>query len=155
MINFVLEEFSKNEDLKYYYAEKFQFIMLDEYQDTNNAQNEIIESILSVSNDNNPNILVVWDDDQSIYRFQGANIENMLGFTTKYPNPEIIVLDKNYRSNQEILDLSQAVIENNIERISTWNSQINKILTAENKSLENIRPKLFRASSLIEEKVLS
>lgn len=152
MINFVLEQFGKDEDLKYYYAEKFQFIMLDEYQDTNNAQNEIVEAILSLSVDENPNILVVWDDDQSIYRFQGANIENMLSFTTKYPNPEIIVLDKNYRSNQEILDLSKSVIENNLERISSWNSQINKVLTAKNKTLENIKPKLIRASSPIEEK---
>jgi DNA helicase-2/ATP-dependent DNA helicase PcrA len=59
MINFVLEQFGKDEDLKYYYAEKFQFIMLDEYQDTNNAQNEIVEAILSLSVDENPNILVV------------------------------------------------------------------------------------------------
>lgn len=69
MIQFVVEKFRQDEELRYHYAEKFQYIMLDEYQDTNNAQNEIISLILSVSVDA-PNIMVVGDDDQSIYRFQ-------------------------------------------------------------------------------------
>ena len=63
MINFVLEKFKEDEELKNYYAEKYQFIMIDEFQDTNNAQNQIIDLILSV-NQENPNIMVVWDDDQ-------------------------------------------------------------------------------------------
>jgi DNA helicase-2/ATP-dependent DNA helicase PcrA len=73
MINFVLDKFKEDEDLRYYYAEKFQYIMLDEYQDTNNAQNEIIACILRPDDSldfKNPNIMVVGDDDQSIYRFQ-------------------------------------------------------------------------------------
>ncbi|MDD3303222.1 MAG: UvrD-helicase domain-containing protein, partial [Candidatus Gracilibacteria bacterium] len=99
MINFVLEKFKVDEDLRYYYAEKFQHIMLDEYQDTNNAQNQIIDLILSVSPEKDtPNIMVVGDDDQSIYRFQGANIENMLDFSNKYKKTKFIVLEKNYRS---------------------------------------------------------
>lgn len=69
MIQFVLEKLQSTESLKNHYAEQFQFIMLDEYQDTNNAQNQIIAQILSVCDDK-PNIMVVGDDDQSIYRFQ-------------------------------------------------------------------------------------
>jgi len=69
MINFVLEKLKEDDELKYHYAEKFQFIMLDEYQDTNDAQNQIIDMILSISQ-NEPNIMTVGDDDQSIYRFQ-------------------------------------------------------------------------------------
>jgi DNA helicase-2/ATP-dependent DNA helicase PcrA len=61
--------------------------------------------------------MVVGDDDQSIYRFQGANIENMLDFTSKYSDAKIIVLDKNYRSQQAILDVSKNLIENNSERL--------------------------------------
>lgn len=118
MINFVLERFKIDEDLRYYYAEKFQYIMLDEYQDTNNAQNQIIDLILSVSPEKDyPNIMVVWDDDQSIYRFQWANIENMLDFSAKYKNTKFIVLSENYRSTQEILDCSSELIQNNQERL--------------------------------------
>ncbi len=118
LINFVLEKMKDDDELKYYYAEKFQYIMLDEYQDTNNAQNEIIDLIMSVSPDKDyPNIMVVWDDDQSIYRFQWANIENMLDFSNKYKNTKFIVLSENYRSTQEILDASSELIENNSERL--------------------------------------
>jgi DNA helicase-2/ATP-dependent DNA helicase PcrA len=129
MINFVLEKIQNDKELKHHYAEKFQFIMLDEYQDTNDAQNRIIDEILSVSEDE-PNIMTVGDDDQSIYRFQGANIENMLDFSTKYKNTKFIVLEHNYRSNQQILDLSSQLIENNNERLSNKITSINKKLTA-------------------------
>lgn len=120
MINFVLEKFREDDDLRYFYAEKYQYIMLDEYQDTNNPQNEIIDIILSVQKElesGTENIMVVGDDDQSIYRFQGANIENMLDFTTKYPQSTIIVLEKNYRSTQAILDAAKSLIENNKQRL--------------------------------------
>lgn len=124
MINFVLEKFKSDEDLRYYYAEKFQYIMLDEFQDTNNAQNEIVDLILNpgVGTEtpgfgDEPNIMVVWDDDQSIYRFQWANIENMLDFSNKYKKTKFIVLEKNYRSTQPILDTSSSLIKNNFERL--------------------------------------
>lgn len=151
MINFVLEKFEIDEELKEYYAETFQFIMLDEYQDTNNAQNKIIELILSVSQDE-PNIMTVWDDDQSIYRFQWANIENMLDFSNKYQNTKFIVLEENYRSNQNILDLSSNLIKNNEERLSNKISTINKELKASwNLKYSENKPKLFRANSIIDE----
>lgn len=126
MINFVLERFREDESLRAHYAETYQYIMLDEYQDTNNPQNEIVDLILSHGDMNN--IMVVWDDDQSIYRFQGANIENMLDFTTKYSDTKIIVLDKNYRSGQAILDVSKNLIEHNSERLINRISGLDKQL---------------------------
>lgn len=129
MIQFVRNKFETDHEILAYYAEKFQFIMIDEFQDTNNSQNKIIDLILEY-NKNEQNILVVWDDDQSIYRFQWANIENMLDFVSKYPTTQMVVLDDNYRSSQEILNLSQNVIENNTQRISNRISSINKNLKA-------------------------
>ena len=125
MINFVVSKFKTDDEILSSYAEKYQFIMLDEYQDTNNSQNEIIDLILSKSEEKN--ILVVWDDDQSIYRFQWANIENMLDFYNKYPETKFIVLENNYRSSQTILDLSSNMIENNNQRL------VNKISFLEKK----------------------
>lgn len=140
MINYVVEVFEKDEEVRYFYAEKFQFIMLDEFQDTNNAQNKIIDLILGVSEEK-PNILVVWDDDQSIYRFQGANIENMLEFSTKFSDTQVIVLENNYRSTQPILDLCTTLIDNNNERLSKRIASLEKKLISSN-------PKLSSLSSL-------
>lgn len=151
MINFVLEKFRQDDELKYYYAEKFQFIMLDEYQDTNNAQNQIVDLILWITEDKS-NIMVVWDDDQSIYRFQWANIENMLSFSLKYPETEYVVLETNYRSNQEILDLSNSLIKNNEERLSSRLSFINKELTAWNISIKAKTPEFITVKNDILEK---
>lgn len=153
MINFVLEQLKVDDEMRLYYAEKFQFIMLDEYQDTNNAQNQIIDLILSES-DEEPNIMVVWDDDQSIYRFQWANIENMLDFSTKYKNTKFIVLEENYRSNQQILDLSSILIDNNNERLSKKINTINKKLTSSwELKLSKTKPKLYKAINDLDERV--
>lgn len=134
MINFVLQKFKTDEDLAYYYAEKYQFIMLDEFQDTNNSQNEIINSILKISKENNENanIMIVWDDDQSIYRFQWANIENMLDFATIYKDTEIIVLENNYRSTQKILDICSESISHNNQRITNKIPWLQKKLISSN-----------------------
>lgn len=150
MINFVLERFRLDTNLRAYYAETYQYIMLDEYQDTNNPQNEIVDLILSYGDTSN--IMVVWDDDQSIYRFQGANIENMLDFTTKYADAKIIVLDKNYRSQQAILDASKNLIENNSERLISRIPGLDKQLFAQ-RWFEIIVPNLYMALSGIDERV--
>lgn len=145
MINFVVEKFKADEDLRYYYAERFQYVMLDEYQDTNNAQNEIISQILSVSVDS-PNIMVVWDDDQSIYRFQGANVENMLSFHTKYKDVTIVVLEENYRSRQAILDSASWLIGNNFERLVWKIDGLKKELVSKNARFsenENLEKPIF------------
>ena len=132
MINFVVEKFKKDKDLTSFYAEKYQFIMLDEYQDTNNPQNEIMDLILEIWEDKN--IMVVWDDDQSIYRFQWANIENMLDFYNKYPKTKFIVLENNYRSTQPILNLASNLITNNNERLVNKLSFLEKKLISQTKN---------------------
>ena len=78
MINWVIEAFESNENLLRRYQEQFQYILVDEYQDTSGSQNKIVELLINFWD--KPNVFVVGDDDQSIYRFQGANVENMLAF---------------------------------------------------------------------------
>lgn len=150
MINFVLEKFRNDEHLRAHFAETYQYIMLDEYQDTNNPQNEIVDMILSYGEDKN--IMVVGDDDQSIYRFQGANIENMLDFTAKYRDAQIIVLDKNYRSQQAVLDVSKNLIEQNSERLISRIPWLEKALFSQ-RDFEVKLPSLYMALSEIDERL--
>ncbi len=96
------------------YQNRFQYIMVDEYQDTNTAQFELIRLLAQ----RNRNLCVVGDDDQSIYKFRGANIRNILDFEQVYPEAAVIKLEQNYRSTQNILDSANAVIGNNIRRKS-------------------------------------
>ena len=95
-----------------YYQEKFHYIMVDEYQDTNTAQFQLIKLLAGKYR----NLCVVGDDDQSIYKFRGANIYNILNFEKEYPDAKVIRLEQNYRSTQTILDAANGVIANNEER---------------------------------------
>ena len=97
-----------------YYQDRFLYIMVDEYQDTNTAQFELIRLLAK----KNRNLCVVGDDDQSIYKFRGANIRNILDFEEVYPDATVIKLEKNYRSSQNILDAANSVIRNNTKRKS-------------------------------------
>jgi len=115
MIVFVAERLKKDKTLLSFYQEKFQYILVDEYQDTNSAQNEVVRLLAKFYKD--PNLFVVGDDEQSIYRFQGAALENILGFVKNYPRAKIIILKDNYRSGQNILDASRAVISHNKHQI--------------------------------------
>lgn len=115
MILFVINAFENDPEILATYQERYQYILVDEYQDTNSGQNKIVELIGSFYD--NPNIFVVGDDEQSIFRFQGASLENILFFKETYPETKIIVLENNYRSIQKILDVSRAVIQNNQNQI--------------------------------------
>ena len=104
--------FDENPDVLEYYQNRFKYIMVDEYQDTNKSQYRLISQLAAKRN----NICVVGDDDQSIYRFRGATIENILSFENEFKGAAVIRLEQNYRSTGTILDAANNVIKNNIER---------------------------------------
>ena len=107
-----VELFQNYPNVLEYYQERFQYIMVDEYQDTNTAQFKFVSLLASKYQ----NLCVVGDDDQSIYKFRGANIGNILGFEQAFPGAKVIRLEQNYRSTGNILEAANRVIENNTER---------------------------------------
>lgn len=137
MINWVIDAFEKNEAMLRSYQEQFQYILVDEYQDTSGSQNKIVELLISYWD--KPNVFVVGDDDQSIYRFQGANVENMLAFADGYQKDLLtIVLVNNYRSVQPILDVSKTLINKNEERLVKQIEGLSKDLKAINNGIEHM-----------------
>lgn len=111
--------FKENPDILEYYQNRFKYIMVDEYQDTNTAQFRLIHLLASTKGDNGEtlhNLCVVGDDDQSIYKFRGANIGNILGFERVFPDAKVIRLEQNYRSTKNILNAANEVIANNAAR---------------------------------------
>jgi len=127
MILWVINAFKEHQELLSQYQETYQYLLVDEFQDTNSSQFEIIN--LLTYNQDNPNIFVVGDDDQSIYRFQGASVENVYTFYQKYKNNlKIIVLKNNYRSHRLILETSNQVISNNQNRITRYIDKLDKSL---------------------------
>jgi DNA helicase-2/ATP-dependent DNA helicase PcrA len=117
MLLMVINAFSKHPDLLATYQEKFQYLLVDEYQDTNGSQNKILEHLCSFYQDQ-ANIFVVGDDDQSIYKFQGASLENIGSFFRTYRETlKMVVLTENYRSQQNILDLSHFLVSHNQNQI--------------------------------------
>ena len=113
-ILYVIDAFEKNENLKLDYQERYQYILVDEYQDTNGSQNDLV-FLLSDYWDQ-PNLFVVGDDDQAIYRFQGANMNSLTDFIEKF-DPTRFILKNNYRSYQGILDSAYKLIQQNTDRI--------------------------------------
>lgn len=112
LINLTIDLFIGFPEVLNKYQERFKYIMIDEYQDTNFAQYKLTSLLASKYR----NIAVVGDDDQSIYAFRGAEISNILSFENEYPNAKIITLTKNYRSTKAILEAAHAVISNNVNR---------------------------------------
>lgn len=114
-----IELFQTSKEALTYYQNRFRYIMVDEYQDTNTAQFRLISLLADGINDDGVrehNLCVVGDDDQSIYKFRGANIYNILNFEKEYSNTKVIKLEQNYRSTKRILEAANEVISNNIGR---------------------------------------
>lgn len=141
MIRWVLDALQSNEDLLLQYQEQYQYFLVDEYQDTNGIQNDLLYTLISYWE--NPNVFVVGDDDQSIYRFQGANVQNIYEFYSKYQKYiKLVVLDKNYRSSQNILDGSGSIISNNEERLVGKVERLTKDIIASNDEVSSITDSL-------------
>ena len=107
-----VELLEREDDIREYYQNKFRHILVDEYQDTNYAQFVLTKTLA----EKHRNIMVVGDDDQSIYRFRGATVENILNFDKTYPDATVVKLEQNYRSTETILDAANAIIHNNGKR---------------------------------------
>lgn len=137
MILHVVEALQKNIPLRTELEELYQYIMVDEFQDTNNAQLLLVKSLSSNPvHEGRPNVCVVGDDDQAIYKFQGAEISNILSFRELYRDVEVIVLTENYRSTQKVLDFARAIVTQGVERLETAYTEIRKDLRAKNPHLE-------------------
>lgn len=131
MILWVLRGFEKNEALLRTYQERYLYFLVDEYQDTNGSQNHVIQRLIEYWD--SPNIFIVGDDDQSIFEFQGARLQNLMDFYYHYKNSlELVMLIENYRSSQHILDASKALIDGNAKRITNLLPNIEKTLVAKN-----------------------
>ncbi|MBO9617813.1 MAG: ATP-dependent helicase [Niabella sp.] len=152
MINWVIRAFEENESLLRDYQERYHYILVDEFQDTSGTQNRIVQLLISFWEQ--PNVFVVGDDDQSIYRFQGANVQNMLDFAQQYQQElKTVILTNNYRSIQPILDVSKSVISKNAERLVTQLPGLSKELIAANATINQltIPPELIEYNSEKEE----
>lgn len=112
LIALTVQLFRENPDVLEHYQDRWKYLMVDEYQDTNKAQFVFVALLAKKTG----NLCVVGDDDQSIYRFRGADIGNILNFEQIFPDTEVIRLEQNYRSTQNILDAANGVIENNVSR---------------------------------------
>lgn len=152
MINWVIKAFEENENLRSQYAMQYNHILVDEYQDTSGTQNKIIELLYEPQY--TESLFVVGDDDQSIYRFQGANTENFLELLKRkdYAASKIVLLN-NYRSVQPILEISKKIIEKNTTRIIYQLPNLSKDIVAANKQLIDlkIQPQLIESNTDKEE----
>lgn len=138
MINWVIRAFEENKNLLANYQENYQYILVDEFQDTSGTQNKIVQLLISYWH--KPNVFVVGDDDQSIYRFQGANVQNMLDFAQQYANDlKTVILTANYRSIQPILDVSKSLINKNNERLVKQIKGLSKDLEAANEAIKHLQ----------------
>lgn len=131
MILKVIEKFATDKNLLAQYQERFQYFLVDEYQDTNGAQNTLVKRLCSHYG-KQANVFIVGDDDQSIYRFQGASLENLFEFSSYYSEQLFsVALNKNYRSKQVILDLATKLIATNKSRVVNQIKTLDKTLNAQ------------------------
>mgnify|MGYP001806256551 FL=1 len=139
LIIYTLKLLRERPQILKFYREKFAFIMVDEFQDTNWAQYELVKLLAAPNN----NLMVVGDDDQAIYRFRGASLANIMQFKDDFPEAKEIILTENYRSRQDILDISHRFIEHNNPNRLEDKLQINKELTAKGFDAKSGLPPAF------------
>jgi len=136
MILDVMTALKNNPALRYELQERYQYILVDEFQDTNDAQMRLIRLLSDAPvHEGRPNVMVVGDDDQAIYKFQGAEISNILSFREMYREPVVITMTENYRSTQKVLDLARHIILKGEERLENKIPEMVKELKAGNKNL--------------------
>lgn len=148
-----LDILEQDEEIRNEYRERFEYILVDEYQDTNKVQYMLVR-ILGKKSNSKENVFVVGDEDQSIYGWRGADINNILDFEKDFPSAKIIKLERNYRSTETILKAANAVIKNNTNRIGknlwTEDNEGAKILI--NKAFDEKSEALFMAERIYNEK---
>jgi DNA helicase II / ATP-dependent DNA helicase PcrA len=136
MILRTIDGLKNKSELKYNLQEKYQFILLDEFQDTNAAQFELVKLLAdNPVNEGKPNIFAVGDDDQAIYAFQGANVSNMLGFKNEFRDVAVISLTENYRSHHDIIHTAHNISEQIESRLHKEFKNVEKTLIASSKNL--------------------
>jgi len=134
MILWVLNAFKSDENFLLNYQERYLYFLVDEFQDTNGAQNELLNHLIDYWD--KPNVFAVGDDDQSIYEFQGARMKNIMDFYLRYEKDiKVVVMEENYRSTQHILDAAKALIDNNASRLVNSIEGLTKTLIASNEDV--------------------
>ncbi len=133
MVALVVQVFAENEMVRLQYQEKFQYVLVDEYQDTNSAQNQVVDQLMSYWQEQ-PNLFVVGDPHQSIFRFQGASLANTASFISRYPDAKLIVLTQGYRCSQTIYDVAHALItDQSSQELADLNPSLGTVLELANK----------------------
>ncbi|KKP89185.1 MAG: UvrD/REP helicase [Berkelbacteria bacterium GW2011_GWA2_35_9] len=150
MINWINQAIENNQELSLILQEKFQYILVDEFQDTNSSQLKLLENLTTYFKDN-PNLFAVGDENQSIYRFQGASNFNIQYFSKKYSKSKKIILDKNYRSTQNIINLYSNFIDGNAKTV--LKSDNNKIGEINLSLYDNADQEIFSIISDMEKKL--
>ena len=144
----VINKLTTEKDLLYNLQEQFQYILVDEFQDTNQSQYKIIELLAdNPVNNNRPNILIVGDDDQAIFSFQGANYSHMVKFYQTYDQVKLINLTTNYRSDQAIVEFSQQLAASITDRVTNFLSHISKKLEANHRQKGLIDRQVFETKT--------
>jgi len=151
MILQVVHAMEDHDDLRFNLQEKYLYIMVDEFQDTNLAQTRILHNLTSNPvNEGRPNVMVVGDDDQAIYSFQGADISNIMNFRETYPKTEIVTLTDNYRSVSPVIEQARSVILQGRDRLENIIEDLDKQLTGHRGDDGSVE--LFKADSIDHER---
>lgn len=151
MLGWAIGLLRDEESVRTHYQDQYSHFLVDEYQDTNGVQNELLHLVAGASAQ--PNVLVVGDDDQSVFRFQGACLRNLLDFRNHYPQAAVVVLTDNYRSSAQVLDVASGLIARNSERLCVQDPTISKTLTARHQRFKDsaVAPVLRRYASPLHE----